>query len=50
MNGWYKADIHSIYTAFLWWITPRRLLYFFLLRIVSPPLSLPAVCASHPVD
>ena len=33
--GWYKSEIHSIYRAFLWWITPQRLFYFFLLRIVK---------------
>jgi hypothetical protein len=33
--GWYKSEIHSIYRAFLWWITPERLFYFFLLRIVK---------------
>ena len=32
-NGWYQSEIHSIYHAFLWWITPQRLFYFFLLRI-----------------
>ena len=34
-HGWYQEHIHSIYHAFLWWITPQRLLYFFLLRIVK---------------
>lgn len=34
-HSWYKADLHSIYHAFLWWITPQRLLYFFLLRMVK---------------
>ena len=33
--GWYKVNIHSVYRAFLWWITPERLFYFFLLRIVK---------------
>ena len=33
-DGWYKADIHTIFQAFLWWITPRRLGYYFLLRII----------------
>jgi hypothetical protein len=33
--GWYKSEIHSIYRAFLWWITPERLFYFFILRIVK---------------
>lgn len=33
--GWYKSEIHSIYRAFLWWITPQRLFYFFALRIVK---------------
>ncbi len=43
-NGWYKDDMHSVYHAFLWWITPQRFFYFFLLRIVKrcvvPPLKL----------
>lgn len=34
-NGWYDGDLHSIYKAFLWWITPQRLFYFFILRIVK---------------
>lgn len=34
-NGWYQQDIHSIYQAFLWWITPQRLFYFLLLRITK---------------
>jgi len=33
--GWYKVNIHSVYRAFLWWITPERLFYFFLLRVVK---------------
>lgn len=33
-EGWYKSDLHSIYHAFLWWITPYRLFYFFILRMV----------------
>lgn len=34
-SGWYRSDIHSIYRAFLWWITPQRLFYFFLLRMIK---------------
>ncbi|RYG69938.1 hypothetical protein EON64_01440 [archaeon] len=34
-GGWYQSDLHSIYHAFLWWITPQRLCYFFLLRVVK---------------
>ena len=22
-NGWYEQHIHSVYHAFLWWITPQ---------------------------
>ena len=33
-NGWYEQHIHSVYHAFLWWITPQRLMYYFLLRVV----------------
>jgi hypothetical protein len=36
--------LHSIYHAFLWWITPQRLFYFFILRVVKrcivPPIKL----------
>lgn len=34
-NGWYQTDLHSVYHAFLWWIHPQRLMYFFLLRVVK---------------
>ena len=34
LNGWYDSDIHSILHAFLWWITPQRLFYYFLLRMI----------------
>lgn len=34
-DGWYSADIHSVYHAFLWWITPQRLKFYFLIRIVK---------------
>jgi hypothetical protein len=33
--GWYKSDLHSVYKAFLWWITPQRLFYFLLLRVIK---------------
>lgn len=46
-QGWYQSDIHSIYHAFLWWITPQRLMFFFLLRVVKrcivPILRLAAI-------
>ena len=35
INGWYQKDIHSIYQAFLWWVTPQRFMYYLLLRIVK---------------
>ena len=34
-NGWYSADIHSVYHAFLWWITPERLKFYFLIRVLK---------------
>eukprot|EP01038_Epipyxis_sp_PR26KG_P006462 gene6462-8890_t len=34
-DGWYQSDLHSVYHAFLWWITPQRLMFFFFLRIVK---------------
>ncbi|CAE7636081.1 unnamed protein product [Symbiodinium microadriaticum] len=34
-SGWYSADIHSVYHAFLWWITPERLKYYFLIRVLK---------------
>ncbi len=33
-NGWYRKDIHSIRKAFLWWITPERLAFYFVFRTV----------------
>ena len=33
-NGWYESEIHSVFHAFLWWIAPQRLFYYFLLRII----------------
>lgn len=33
-NGWYEPEIHSMLHAFLWWIRPRRLAYYFLLRAI----------------
>lgn len=45
--GWYMEEIHSIFDAFAWWVTLRRLPYYFLLRIlrrcVVPPVKLIAV-------
>ena len=42
--GWYKSDLTSVYSAFLWWITPQRMVYYFLLRIIHrcivPPVRL----------
>jgi hypothetical protein len=34
-EGWYEAKVYSIYLAFLWWITPQRLFYYFLIRIAK---------------
>mmetsp|Transcript_1799 Transcript_1799/g.2830 ORF Transcript_1799/g.2830 Transcript_1799/m.2830 type:complete len:1652 (-) Transcript_1799:132-5087(-) len=34
-GGWYVSNIHNVYHAFLWWIEPRRLIYYFLIRIVK---------------
>jgi len=48
-NGWYESDIHSIFHAFLWWITPQRLLFYFFIRIIRrcfvPPVRLVMVIA-----
>jgi len=33
-GGWYVSDIHSIHSAFMWWITPERLIFYFLIRII----------------
>lgn len=48
-GGWYESDIHSIFHAFLWWITPQRLFYYFLVRIIRrcfvPPLRLLVIIA-----
>ena len=45
--GWYEPEIHTVFHAFLWWIMPQRLFYYFLLRVIkvtshSLSLSLPA--------
>jgi acetyltransferase-like isoleucine patch superfamily enzyme len=46
-NGWYMDDINTIVDAFSWWCTPKRLPYYFVLRIlrrtVVPPIKLAAV-------
>ena len=46
-NGWYMDDINNIVDAFSWWVTPKRLPYYFLLRIlrrtVVPPIKLASV-------
>jgi acyl carrier protein len=34
-EGWYSADIHTVYHAFLWWITPQRLKFYFLIRVIK---------------
>ena len=33
-DGWYDPNIHTVLGAFLWWITPQRLTYYFLLRAI----------------
>lgn len=33
-GGWYVGDIDSIHSAFMWWITPERLIFYFLIRII----------------
>lgn len=33
-GGWYVTRIDSVWHAFQWWITPNRLFYYFLLRII----------------
>jgi acetyltransferase-like isoleucine patch superfamily enzyme len=33
-EGWYKSNLTTIFDAFLWWITPQRLVYYFMLRII----------------
>jgi acyl-CoA synthetase (AMP-forming)/AMP-acid ligase II/carbonic anhydrase/acetyltransferase-like protein (isoleucine patch superfamily)/acyl carrier protein len=33
-HGWYKANLHTVSDAFLWWITPQRLVYYFIIRII----------------
>jgi acetyltransferase-like isoleucine patch superfamily enzyme len=32
-SGWYNQSIISIYDAIIWWITPKRIFYFYLLRM-----------------
>jgi len=43
-SGWYSSDLNSIYDAFLWWITPQRMIYYFALRVIQrcivPPVKL----------
>jgi acetyltransferase-like isoleucine patch superfamily enzyme len=43
-SGWYEAELTSVYGAFLWWITPQRMVYYFALRIINrcivPPVRL----------
>jgi hypothetical protein len=34
-QGWYVSEIHSVHHAFLWWITPQRLKYYFLIRMIK---------------
>jgi acyl carrier protein/acetyltransferase-like isoleucine patch superfamily enzyme len=34
-HGWYVAQIHSVHYAFLWWITPQRLKFYFLIRVIK---------------
>lgn len=47
--GWYEGDVSTIYLAFHWWVTPQRLFYYFILRIIRrcfvPPIKLLAVIA-----
>ena len=33
-GGWYERDIHTVFHAFMWWIKPQRLFYYFLIRII----------------
>jgi acetyltransferase-like isoleucine patch superfamily enzyme/acyl carrier protein len=34
-SGWYDAEITTMYEAFLWWITPQRMGYYFALRVIQ---------------
>lgn len=34
-SGWYDAQITTMYEAFLWWITPQRMVYYFVLRVIQ---------------
>ena len=34
-NGWYVSEIHSVHHAFMWWITPQRLKFYFLIRMIK---------------
>jgi acyl-CoA synthetase (AMP-forming)/AMP-acid ligase II/acyl carrier protein/acetyltransferase-like isoleucine patch superfamily enzyme len=34
-HGWYVSKIHTVHHAFLWWITPQRLKYYFLIRVIK---------------
>lgn len=35
MDGWYVGSIHSVYQVIKWWITPQRLVFYFVIRIVK---------------
>ena len=41
--GWYDSKITTIYDAFQWWVTPERLLYYFIIRVIRrclvPPVE-----------
>lgn len=47
LGGWYIGNIDSLYAACIWWVTPQRLVYYFLLRVVRrcimPPVRLALV-------
>ena len=34
LHGWYRSDPDTMLQAFLWWITPQRLAYYFILRMI----------------
>lgn len=42
--GWYDTHISTIYQVFQWWVTPQRLFFYFMLRVIRrcivPPLKL----------
>lgn len=33
-HGWYQSDLNTVFDAFMWWSHPRRLVYYFILRII----------------